>query len=79
MNIDMDIPGELGQKKTYLSIEIDGKLVRRQSLTAGRIKVMIDLSASIDHTVTLSSDNPLVLPNGDGRSVIGYLRSISME
>ena len=79
INIIMDIPMELAQQHALLSIKVDGKPVRQQSLSAGRVNVQVDLSASADQTISLASDKPLILPRGDGRSVIGLLRSITVE
>lgn len=78
-NIAMDIPIELAQQHAILSIKVDGKPVRQQLLSAGRVNIQIDLSASVDQTIGLTVDKPLVLPGGDGRSVIGLLRSITAE
>lgn len=78
-NIALDIPIELAQQHALLSIEVDGKPIRQQSLSAGRVSIQIDLSANIDQSISLTVDKPLILPGGDGRSVIGLLRSITAE
>lgn len=75
----MDVPGELAAQHALLDVAIDGKAVRQQLLSAGRISVQIDLPPGIDQIISLSSPNPLVLPGGDGRSTIGLLRSITTE
>lgn len=79
INIAMDIPIELAQQQAILFIKVDGKQVRQQSLSAGRVNIQIDLSASANQTISLTVDKPLLLPGGDGRSVIGLLRSITAE
>lgn len=77
--IAMDIPIELANQHGLLSIEIDGKPVRQQALSAGRVDVRIDLSEGSDQTISLKFDKPFVLPGGDGRTVGGLIRSITAD
>lgn len=79
IDIAMDIPIELAQQRALLSIEVDGEPVRQLSLSAGRVNVQVDLSASVGQTISLTVDKPLMLPGGDGRPVIGLVRSIAAE
>ena len=73
------VPMELAQHKPSLNVEVDGKLVSSQTLSAGSMELQIDLSAGSGQTIVLSSDRPLVLPGRDGRSVIGLVRTITAK
>ena len=77
--LTIDVPAELGEQRSLLSIEVDGKLVQKQGLLAGRMDIEIDLSKSTNQKIGLIVDKPLILPSGDGRSVLGLLRSIREE
>lgn len=75
----IDVPAELAEQRSLLSIDVDGKLVKQQALLAGRVNVQIDLPTSKNQKISLTVDKPLVLPAGDGRSVLGLLRSVTAE
>jgi len=75
----IDVPAELAEQRSLLSIDVDGKLVKQQALLAGRVNVQIDLPSSENQKISLTVDKPLVLPAGDGRSVLGLLRSVTAE
>ena len=75
----LDVPNDPTEKQpALLSVEINGKPVRQQPLM-GRVNVAIDLSADSVQTISLIANRPYVLPRGDGRHVIGLLRSITVE
>lgn len=76
----IDIPGGItGQTASAISIEVDGKLLRTLYVSPGSTKIEIDLQGNPTALVRLSAYQPILLPGGDGRSVIGLLRSIEME
>ncbi|MEP6939489.1 MAG: hypothetical protein ABI846_06965 [Rudaea sp.] len=79
MTLEFDVSMEGATSEPTLSASIDGKVVSRQRLSAGANRISIDLPAGIKSTVVLAVDKPLRLPGFDGRSVLGYLKALSVE
>lgn len=77
--ITMDVPLELVRHEPLISIEIDGKTLRQQRLSTETVTIQIDLPNNVGQSIVLTTDRPFILPGADGRSVIGHIRSISLD
>lgn len=79
MVIKFEVPNVSNYNNNKLSIYSDGYLIQQISLKSGSAAIDLDKHLLTNKTLKIIIDKPLILPNGDDRSVSGLIKSFWFE